>query len=206
MPPDKQIKEIGRYIVDKLVGRGSMGEVYRALDYRIYRSVAVKTLRLSKLKSEEARQQARNFFLREARVYGKLNHNHIATIYDMGIHEGSPFLVMEFIEGSDLKKLIAENAEFSIKEKIAIIAIIARALHYAHQRGVLHRDIKPANIMMLKNGSPKITDFGIARIMDVSGDKNEQAEDEEEYEVIGTPHYMSPEHIRGRGFAGGHNT
>jgi serine/threonine-protein kinase len=187
--------EIGRYVVEQKVGQGSMGDVYKARDYRINRSVAVKILRLNKFKNEEARQQARNFFLREARIYGKLNYNHIASIYDMGIHQGSPYLVMEFIEGKDLKTIIADKIPYSTAKKIEILSYIGRALHYAHQRGVLHRDIKPANIMLLENDTPKITDFGIARVMEISGDRTLLEFQEDDAEILGTPHYMSPEHI-----------
>ncbi len=192
-------KEIGRYIIEKKVGQGSMGEVYKAHDKRINRSVAVKTLRLDSYKNKETRQKARSFFLREARIYGKLNHNNIATIYDMGIHQGTPYIVMEFIRGMDLKAVIANKIKFSIIQKVEIIAIIARAIHYAHQRGILHRDIKPANIMILKNGSPKITDFGIARIMGMPNGQPSLDMRENDDEIIGTPHYMSPEHIKSSG-------
>jgi len=187
--------EIGRYVVEQKVGQGSMGEVYKARDHRINRSVAVKTLRLDNFKNEATRQQARNFFLREARIYGKLNYNHIAAIYDMGIHQGSPYLVMEFIEGKDLKAIIADKVSYSTAQKIEILSCIARALHYAHQRGVLHLDIKPANIMLLENNSPKITDFGIARVMEISADPTLLKVQEDDAEILGTPHYMSPEHI-----------
>lgn len=200
MTAENTIKEIGRYVVEKKIGQGSMGEVYKARDNRIHRSVAVKTLRLDKLKTEEVRQQARNFFLQEARVYGKLNHSNIAAIFDMGIHDGSPYLVMEYIRGNNLKEIAAQGLEFPFQEKVRILATLARTLHYAHQHGVLHRDIKPANIMILKSGLPKITDFGIARIIDPQAEGTNLEAEDDQLEIIGTPHYMSPEHIRGKGY------
>ncbi len=193
-------KEIGRYIIDKKVGQGAMGEVYKAHDNRINRSVAVKALRLDKLISAEARQKAGIFFLREARIYGKLNHNNLAAIYDMGIHHGSPYLVMEFIKGKDLKAIIANKINYSTTQKVEILAIAARALHYAHQRRVLHRDIKPANIMISDNGTLKITDFGIAQIMEISSTMPLLDAQEEDFEILGTPPYMSPEHISASGY------
>lgn len=200
MSPQTKPKEIGRYIVEEKIGQGAMGEVYRAVDYRIYRSVAIKTLRLSNLKTQVERQTASKFFLQEARITGKLNHAHITTIYDMGIHEGTPFLVMEYIKGRDLKSAIVQKSDYTFKEKISILSVIARAFHYAHQRGVLHRDIKPANIMILKNGAPKIMDFGIAGIIDKSSGQNKKTALEENIVIMGTPQYMSPEHITGKNY------
>ncbi len=184
--------QIGRYSIESKIGQGAMGEVYLAFDKRIHRKVAVKTIRLDRITTKEARQQAAEMFLREARFYGKLNHRHIAAIYDMGYDE-TPYLVMEFIEGQNLKYIIANNITFSLQKKVAIIAILARALHYAHQREILHRDIKPANIMLLKNGTPKITDFGIARAIDMPGS---DIDPNGAQGVLGTPYYMAPEHIK----------
>ncbi len=193
------MKKIGRYIIEEKIGQGAMGEVYRAQDFHIYRNVAVKTLRLSKFHTEEEKKQARALILKEARITGQLNHGHIATIYDMGIHEGIPFLVMEYIKGKNLKELTAQKAAFSLKEKLNIISLVAQALHYAHQRGVMHRDIKPANIMILENGTPKITDFGIASL-DRHQKRSEPTEDanaivQEDIPLACTPRYMSPEHL-----------
>ena len=192
------MKKIGRYIIEEKIGQGAMGEVYRAQDFHIYRHVAVKTLRLSESHSEEEKQQARSMILKEARITGQVNHGNIATIYDMGIHEGTPFLVMEYVKGKNLKELVAHKAAFSLKEKLTIISLVARALHYAHQHGVMHRDIKPANIMILDNGTPKITDFGIASL-----DRHQKRSEPAEANAIAqddtllacTPRYMSPEHL-----------
>lgn len=198
------IKEIGRYIVEEKIGQGAMGEVYRALDSRIHRIVAVKTLRLSKFGTEDDKKQAISLILKEARITGQLNHGYIATIYDMGIHQGIPFFVMEYIKGSNLKELIVQQAKFSLKEKLGIVSMVAQALHYAHQRGVLHRDIKPANIMILGNGTPKITDFGIASLERGQRGKGlvDIPDDSEQNEILlaGTPHFMAPEQISRRAY------
>ncbi|HSR36675.1 MAG TPA: serine/threonine-protein kinase, partial [Desulfurivibrionaceae bacterium] len=188
---------IGRYRIIRLLGQGAMGTVFLAKDAMIQRQVAVKTLRLDRLHTKEQRRRAADCFLQEARIVGNLNHSHITAIYDMGVQEGVPYLVMEYVDGENLKEIIRSGQAFSLKEKLTLIAMVARALHYAHQRGVLHRDIKPANIMILhKNRSPKITDFGIARVMDPRslGIAGPQAEEEL---VPGTPLYMSPEQVEG---------
>lgn len=170
-----------------------MGVVYLALDDLIHRSVAIKTLRTDRLSDDAAYLKALDLFMQEARIIGQLNHSHITTIYDMGVQGGVPFIVMEFIDGCTIKTLIARQVAFPVREKLSLIIMVARALHYAHQRGVLHRDIKPANIMILKNRLPKITDFGIARIMQAGTGNLSRADGE----VLGTPLYMSPEQIRG---------
>lgn len=191
-------QEIGRYTIDKLLGQGSMGKVYLARDYRLHRQVAIKTIRLKSLETEEQRLSACKLFLTEARIAAKLSHGHITTVYDMGVHQGIPYLVMEYINGDNLKMIMANRSlEFTCREKLSTIALLANALHYAHQRHVLHRDIKPSNIMITKNGTPKITDFGIASLMGLG---EQSGDDEAEYQLMGTPQYMSPEHIRGRGF------
>lgn len=196
MPTDLPAS-IGRYRIVKLLGQGAMGTVYLAKDAMIQRQVAVKSLRLDRLHTRDQRRRAADCFLQETRIVGNLNHSHITAVYDMGVQEGVPYLVMEYVDGDNLKEIICAGQPFSLKEKLTLIAMVARALHYAHQRGVLHRDIKPANIMILhKNRSPKITDFGIARVMDPCslGIGGQQAKEEL---VPGTPLYMSPEQVRG---------
>ncbi|MEE8483610.1 MAG: serine/threonine-protein kinase [Nitrospinota bacterium] len=190
------LKNVGRYRIEKKIGQGAMGVVYLALDDMIDRRVAIKSLRMDRLKTEDERKNARELFFHEAKVIGKLNHSHITAIYDMGVHDGSPYIVMEFVDGLNIKETVDENVKFTLKQKLNLISMVARAIHYAHQRGILHRDIKPANIMILANLAPKITDFGIARIMDAAASGAAKAPDEEGV-IMGTPHYMSPEQIRG---------
>ncbi len=186
----------GRYRLENLLGQGSMGSVYLAYDNKLARQVAIKTLRMDRMRSREERRLVRNYFLQEARVTANMNHRHITTIYDIGIEKGLPYLIMEYIEGDNLKKLIDEKVKFALSEKIAIISMVAQALNYAHQRGILHRDVKPANVMILKNRLPKIMDFGIARIIEAkSGGNLKNMVDAEEI-MVGSPIYMSPEQVK----------
>lgn len=172
-----------------------MGIVYLAHDDIIKRPVAIKSLRMDRLKTDMERRRARDYFLHEARVIGNLNHTHITSIYDVGIHDGLPYIVMEYVEGKDVKELVTSGNEISLKEKLNFLSMTARALHYAHKRGVLHRDIKPANIMILKEGYPKITDFGIAHIMNIDKSFDFKNPDQEDDYIPGTPLSMSPEQI-----------
>jgi serine/threonine-protein kinase len=191
-------KTIGRYRVVRQIGLGAMGEVYLALDELIHRKVAIKCMRVDRCKNEQKRQKAMESFLHEARIAGNLDHSHIAAVYDIGVQDNAPYIVMEYIEGDNIKELIRGKAPFSIEEKLGLIAMVARALHFAHRRGILHRDIKPANIMILKQSHlPKITDFGIARVLDTASFGCIEGNIDEEGLIPGTPLYMSPEQIRG---------
>lgn len=192
----ESLKSIGRYKIEKKIGQGATGSVYLGWDSFIRRRVAIKSLRMERLKTEEDRKHTRNLFFQEARIIGNLNHSHITAVYDMGVEEnGAPYIVMEYIDGLNIRSILDKEKIYSLKEKVNILSMVARALHYAHQRGVLHRDIKPANIMIQKNRAPKITDFGIARIMNLgpSGQPGNSGEEG----VLGTPQYMSPEQILG---------
>ena len=188
-------KIIGRYRVKKIIGKGAMGVVCQGYDDMIDRKVAIKSLRLDKLRSKRDAEKVRELFFREAKTIGKLNHSHIAAIYDVGQLDGNPYLVMEYVSGKTIKDLIKSGAKFKLEEKLALLSMIARALHYAHRRGVIHRDIKPANIMILPNRSPKIMDFGIASVSESLSDGWTGTADEERGVILGTPGYMSPEQI-----------
>lgn len=190
-------QKIGRYQLEKKIGQGSMGYVYLGWDSRIHRHVAIKTLRMDRLDSDEERRNAQHLFLQEARIIGNLSHSHINGVFDMGIHDGAPYMVMEYVPGENIRTIIDQDIDFSLAEKIAIISMVARALHYAHQRGILHRDVKPANVMIHKKQSPKIMDFGIARIMKLATAGRVGNLVEEEGGILGTPHHMSPEQVRG---------
>ncbi len=192
------ISQIGRYKVLEKLGQGAMGVVYLGLDELIDRKVAIKMIRLDKIKSDAERKKAFDLIFQEARIIGKLNHSHITSIYDMGVQDQSPYLVMEFVEGENIATLIKKQAAMGIADKLKLVAMSARALHYAHQRGILHRDIKPANIMMLPNHAPKVMDFGISRVKDGAAEAWGAGVDEEEGVILGTPNYMSPEQIRGK--------
>ena len=188
-------KIIGRYRVEKIIGQGAMGLVYQGFDDMIDRTVAIKSLRLDKLKSKRDADKVRELFFREAKIIGKLNHSHIAAIYDIGHLDNNPYLVIEYVNGKTIKEIIKSGTKFKLEEKLSLLSMIARALHYAHQRGVIHRDIKPANIMILKNGTPKVMDFGIASVSESITEGWEDADDTERGIILGTPGYMSPEQI-----------
>lgn len=183
-------KKIGRYEIEKTLGRGAMGVVYLARDPIIDRLVALKTLRVD-LDAEFA-DEFRERFVREARAAGRLNHPGIVTVHDVGEdpETGLMYIAMEHVEGRDLKQLITSGHVFRPSEAARIVADVAVALDYAHSLGVVHRDVKPANIILTADGTAKITDFGIARLetsnLTVDG------------QFIGTPNFMSPEQITGK--------
>ncbi len=183
MAPDT----IGRYEIVEVLGRGASGVVYLARDPVIDRRVALKTLRLD-LDTDLA-DEFRQRFLREARAAGRLNHPGIVTVHDVGEDAASGLLwiAMEHVEGRDLKQILASGQRFRHSEAARIAADVATALDYAHAMGVVHRDIKPANIILTRDGSPKITDFGVARL--------ESSNLTVEGQFIGTPNFMSPEQV-----------
>ena len=184
------VKRIGRYQIQETLGQGAMGVVYLAQDPVIDRRVALKTMRVD-LDADNA-EEFRERFVREARAAGRLNHPGIVTIHDVGEdpESGLMYIAMEYVEGRDLKQVLASGHRFRPAEAARITADVALALDYAHELGVVHRDIKPANIILTKDGTPKITDFGIARLetsnLTIDG------------QFIGTPNFMSPEQITGR--------
>ena len=176
---------IGRYEVRQRIGQGGMGALFLALDPAIDRLVALKLLRLD---NEETRAR----FLREARSAGRLQHPHIVTVYDVGEHQGQPFIAMEYVKGETLGEVIGRRAPLSIVGKLTLMEDLCAGLDYAHNEGLIHRDIKPANLMVTKGTDGlKILDFGIAR---GSGDSGLT----EMGTMIGTPNYMSPEQASGK--------
>lgn len=187
------ISKIGRYEILDTLGQGAMGIVYKGRDSSISRIVAIKTIKLKESASSPATNaSAVERFCLEARIAGQLSHPNITVIYDIGEEEGINFLVMEYVEGITLSDVIEKKKPLSLKEKIKIIILTARALHYAHQRGVIHRDIKPANIMLLDDLQIKIMDFGIAKL-----NSPEELFKTQPGLIMGTPSYMSPEHLSG---------
>ena len=182
---------LGRYQIDKELGRGAMGMVYLGKDPKIGRQVAIKTMALSQEfeASELAEVKAR--FFREAETAGKLTHPNIVTMFDAGEEHDLAYIAMEFIGGHDLTRYVRLENLLPAQKVMQLIAQAADALDYAHQRNVVHRDIKPANLMYLPDEDKlKITDFGIARVTDSSKTKTGT--------VLGTPSYMSPEQLAGK--------
>lgn len=183
---------LGRYQVERELGRGAMGTVYLARDPRINRVVAIKTMELSNEFDEHELEGAKLRFFREAETAGRLNHPNIVSVYDIGDEQDLAYIAMEFLQGKDLSYVLADTREdLEIIWVLEFIAKLADALDYAHRNGVVHRDIKPANIMFDSDtGEIKITDFGIARI--TASNKTKTGT------ILGTPSYMSPEQITGK--------
>jgi hypothetical protein len=184
---------LGPYTIEGLIATGGMGEVYRASDGRIPRTVAIKVL--PPHLNDDAQVRAR--FEREARAIGALNHPHICTLHDIGRQDGLDFLVMEFIEGEPLSGWLARG-RIAIPEAVRITREVADALGAAHARGLVHRDIKPSNIMITTGGSVKVVDFGIARAVAPRTLASGAATNSTQPGIIiGTPRYMSPEQALG---------
>jgi len=183
------MENLGRYQIQQELGRGAMGTVYRAYDPKIDRVVALKTVTLTGI-DPAAEADFRKRFVREAQAAGKLSHGGIVTIYDVGEDEQTrtPFIVMEYIEGTTLEEL-ARGERLPLERALELIEQVAEALDYAHERGIVHRDIKPANIIITPDNRAKITDFGIAKLV--------QTQFTQPGQVLGTPAYMSPEQLSG---------
>jgi serine/threonine-protein kinase len=182
----------GRYQVVQKLGAGAFGTVYKAKDKILGRMVAIKTIRLEGLAAAgTSLDQLVDRFKREAQVSAQLKHPNIVTIYDVGEAEGTSYLAMEFIDGIGLDRAIAGAGRLGTERAAGLGAQVADALDFAHRHNVVHRDIKPANIMIEGGDRVKVTDFGIAKVMD-SADHLTQTGS-----LLGTPSYMSPEQARG---------
>jgi len=182
--------QLGRYEIVAELGRGAMGIVYKARDPELGRTVAIKTVNMALGGGDEVENYQKRF-TQEARAAGGLNHPAIVTIYDIGRAQDIAYMAMEFIEGTELRTLVQQGPRLTIPQAVSIAAQVADGLAYAHSRGIVHRDIKPANIMVLEDGSVKITDFGIAR-MRIAQELTQTGT------MLGSPKYMSPEQALGR--------
>lgn len=180
---------LGRYEIDKELGRGAMGVVYLGRDPKINRQVAIKTMMLEESEGGASKDVKERFF-REAESAGTLNHPNIVRIFDAGEENDVAYIAMELLDGHDLTRYTAKNALLPVDKVLEYIATVADALDYAHRQGIVHRDIKPANVMLLKDGGIRVADFGIARI--TASSKTATGT------VMGTPSYMSPEQVAGR--------
>ncbi len=183
------MQQIGRYQVIGELGRGAMGVVYRAQDPAIGRTVAIKTIRLSDFTDPSERDRLRERLIREAQSAGILSHPGIVTIYDIAQEGEIAYIFMEFVNGPPLEKVLQSETPPDGDTILHIFAQTAAALDYAHKKGIVHRDIKPANIMIHEDGTAKITDFGVAKI--VSQQMTQAGA------MMGTPSYMSPEQVQG---------
>lgn len=184
-------RTLGRYEIERELGKGAMGIVYLGRDPKINRVVAIKAIPLAEEFGEGDLAEARARFFREAEMAGRLNHPAIVTVYDAGEDNGLAYIAMEYLRGHHLSTNTDPKQLLAPKTVMLLVARVAEALHYAHRQNVVHRDIKPANIMFNPDTDElKITDFGIARLTDTSRTKTGI--------VLGTPSFMSPEQLEGR--------
>jgi serine/threonine-protein kinase len=182
---------LGRYVIEREIGRGAMAVVYQGRDPKINRVVAIKALPLAREFGEEELEEARKRFFREAETAGRLNHPGIVTVYDAGEDHGLAFIAMEYLPGLPLSEHSTSSTLLPASQVVELLGRVAEALAHAHRQNVVHRDIKPANIMFdAANDGLKITDFGIARLTDSGTTKTGI--------VLGTPSFMSPEQLEGR--------
>ena len=190
----KVLPKLGRYEILEQIGRGAMGIVYKGKDPILNRLTAIKTIRFSDAFDEDNVSVIKTQFYREAEVVAKLSHPNIVTIFDVGEDLDLSFLAMEYLQGESLEKYTLKGNLFPLKKCLEIVAQVCDALEYAHTHDIIHRDIKPANIMLLADGTVKVTDFGIARA--TTGTKTRTGI------IKGTPHYMSPEQAKGLELSG----
>jgi predicted Ser/Thr protein kinase len=193
--PQLQVERLGRYALQKEIGRGAMGVVYLGRDSAIQREVAIKVIPLNSECSEAELAEARMRFFREAETAGRLNHPNIVTIYDVGEERGLAYIAMEYLKGRHLSDHTTSARLLDAQKVLELVARTADALGFAHKQQVVHRDIKPANLMYEPaTDTLKITDFGIARITGLGNTRTGI--------VLGTPSFMSPEQLEGQTVTG----
>ena len=177
----------GRYELVELIGRGGMSSVWKAEDRLLDRTVAIKVLHEQFTTDEEYVER----FRREARSVAQLSHPNIVTVIDRGESDGRQYIVFEYVEGENLKQLLERSGPLPVRDALLLALQMARALGFAHERGLIHRDVKPQNVLLNDDGQAKMTDFGIARSVDVEGVTITGT-------VLGTSEYIAPEQARGQ--------
>src|ERR1700735_3971025 len=187
--------KLGPYEIHTLLGAGGMGEVYRARDTRLDRTVAIKVLPAAFARDPERLRR----FQQEAQAIAALNHPNILAIHDFGEHEGSPYIVTEFLEGETLRERLRPGAMI-VRKAIESAELIARGLAAAHDKGIVHRDLKPENIFITRDGRMKILDFGLSKLVrpESTADAATLASQTEPGVMLGTVGYMSPEQVKGQ--------
>ena len=180
-------REIGRYMIDSVLGEGAMGVVYKGFDPSIKRHVAIKTIRKEHLAEDESGEYLERF-KREAQAAGRFIHPNVVAVFEFGEHEGTPYLALEYVAGRELKALLVEG-NLNLEDIRRLFVQVLAGLGVAHSAGVVHRDVKPQNIFVLPDGLAKVGDFGIARLDTTSLTKTGSS--------LGTPSYMSPEQFIG---------
>jgi serine/threonine-protein kinase len=188
-----ELKQLGRYDLTAVLGKGAMGIVYEGMDPKLHRKVAIKTILKGHMDDDDAAKEYSMRFMREAQAVARLNHPHIVQVYDFGEEGDVAYIVMEFIKGKELKNFFDANERFELKEAVRIMCELLDALDFAHESGIVHRDIKPANVMLDAQARVKLADFGVARV----SDDRSAAEKTQAGTMVGTPAYMSPEQITG---------
>ena len=184
-----ELSRLGRYELRRVLGKGAMGVVYEGFDPALGRRVAVKTILKSVAIDDETARSYSERFVREAKAVARLNHPNIVQVHDFGEENEVAYLVMEFIQGRELRRFFTEDVMFEPAECVRIMGELLDALDFAHEAGVIHRDVKPANIMLDAQRRVKLTDFGVARVQD--SDRSAAGT------MVGTPAFMSPEQISG---------
>ena len=179
---------IGRYVVESLVGIGGMGQIFKAHDPDIGRPVAIKLIS-TELMSSTGRAEYIKRFRREAQAAARCAHPNIVAIYDFALHEGQPFIAMEFVYGASLRQALDAAPVMAVPDAVRIMLQVLDALASAHDQGVVHQDVKPANIMLTPDMRVKVADFGICRFVNMEVTITTSS--------MGTPNYMSPEQCRG---------
>jgi TonB family protein len=186
---DQMPQTIGRYQIQDSIGFGAMGAVYKAFDPLIKRTLAIKTIRLDIPRQSPQYKSFIERFYHEARISGTLSHPNIVTLFDIGEEGGLPYLAMEFVEGETIASILDRGVKFKPERVISLVSQIASAVDYAHGKGVIHRDIKPSNLILHEGDRVKVTDFGIAKLIDTEMTQSGT--------LLGTPSYMSPEQAMG---------
>src|SRR5881396_2861728 len=177
-----------RYELEELVGHGGMSSVYRAHDSLLERYVALKVLHEQYSRDEDFVER----FKREARSVAQLQHPNIVTVIDRGEQGGRQYIVFEYIDGENLKEFVVRKGRLEVRQALEIAIEVARALGFAHEHGIVHRDVKPQNVLLNGDGRAKVTDFGIARSLDVEQGVTQTGT------VLGTSNYIAPEQASGK--------